>query len=139
MLKMKAYKSDADSARVIEVKRTGTGCFKYAFAFIVLIAIFILLSSVKNSIQRQYRQELFCETLKPGMSIPEVLAIVDKHGNFVKGQYGRGDVTTILLGPSDIKTNIYFGVRGIILTFDNEVFRSASNNYPLGGGHPLCE
>ena len=136
---MKAYKSDIDSAHITDTKKTGIGCLKYALASIVLIVIFVLLSSVTSAIQKQHRQELFCETLKSGMSIPEVLAIVDQHGNFVKGQYERGDVTTVLLGPSDIKTRIKFGVRGINLIFDNEFFRRAYNYYPLGGGERLCE
>lgn len=136
---MKTYKSDIDSAHITDTKKTGIGCLKYAFAFSVLIAIFVLLSSVTSAIQRQHRQELFCETLKPGMSIPEVLAIVDQHGNFVKGQYEHNDFTTVLLGPSDIKTRIKLGVRGINLIFDNEIFRRAYNYYPLGGGERLCE
>ena len=47
--------------------------------------------------------------------MPEVLAIVDQHGDFVKGQYAHNDFTTVLLGPSDIKTRIKFGIRGIVL------------------------
>lgn len=136
---MKTYKSDIDSAQVTDTKKTRIGCLKYALASIVLIAIFVLLSSITSAIQKQHRQELFCKTLKPEMSISEVLAIVDQYGNFDKGHYERGDVTTVSLGPSDIKTRIKFGVRGINLIFDNEFFRTASNNYPLGGGERLCE
>jgi hypothetical protein len=136
---MKTYKSDIDSAQVTDTKKTRIGCLKYALASIVLIAIFVLLSSITSAIQKQHRQELFCEILKPGMSIPEVLAIFEKYGNFIKGQYERGDFTTVLLGPSDIKTRINFGVRGIVLNFTSEVFTGAGNNYPFGGGHPLCE
>lgn len=96
-------------------KKTSIGCLKYALASIVLIVIFVLLLSITSAIQKQHRQELFCETLKSGMSMPEVLAIVDQHGNFVKGQYAHNDFTTVLLGPSDIKTRRKFGIRGIVL------------------------
>lgn len=136
---MKTYKSDIDSAHTADVKRSSIGCLKYVFFFIILIAIFALLSSVISTIQRQHRQELFCETLTPGMSIPEVLVTIDQHGNFGNAQFESGDVTTVLVGADDFQTSIKFGVRGINLIFDNDIFRRAYNYYPLGGGEQLCK
>lgn len=131
--------SDTNATDYEVIKWMYVGCFKIALVFVGLIVILLLIPPTLEAISRPQRQRLFCETLKPGMSIQEALTIIDQQGNFSNAQYEHNEVTTILVGPDDFQTSIKFGIRGINLIFDNEVFRTAYNYYPLGGGEPLCE
>jgi hypothetical protein len=115
------------------------GFAKYS---IILFLLSISLVLLLNAFQRSQRKQLFCEVIKPGMSLTEVLGTIEKFGEFGTSQFQQNEKTIILyvLPLNNFGTAMHYGKRGLELGFRDGILDGVVETYRLEDDiRILCE
>ena len=112
---------------------------RIVIVILLLLLICLISNVIADKIVKQQENDLFCHTVKNGMTINEVKNLLQKRNIKIQHQFVDGDYINLYATYND---PMYFMIlirrRGVLMVFYNEIFQEVLRSHSVSEYISIC-